>query len=66
MPKFYLFLLFLSWGCKSKHIDITTTESHTPPDHHFSLSGESNASEVPFFQSIIKINGLDLWLAELF
>jgi multidrug efflux system outer membrane protein len=59
MPKFYLFLLFLSWGCKSKHIDITTTESRTPPDHYFSLSGESNASEVPFFQSIIKINGLD-------
>jgi len=59
MPKFYLFLLFLFWGCKSKHIDITTTESHTPPDHHFSLSGESNASNVPFFQSIIKINGLD-------
>ena len=59
MPKFYLFLFFLFWGCKSKHIDITTTESLTPPDHHFSLSGELNATEVPFFQSIIKIDGLD-------
>jgi outer membrane protein TolC len=63
MPKFYLFLVFLLWGCKSKHIDITRTESRMPPDHHFSLSGDSNASEIPIFPSIIKIDGLDFLIS---
>ena len=34
-----------------------------PPDHHFSLSGDSNASEIPIFPSIIKIDGLDFLIS---
>jgi outer membrane protein TolC len=54
----FLCLLILS-ACNRKHIQLPEATAPLPANENFSLARESNSTEMPTFQSLMEIPGLE-------